>query len=403
MNRLVRRFVDCGSGSVAVLFAASAVALIGLAALVVDTGLLYYTKARLQSAVDAAALAAAKKLPDTTNAQLQALDLVAKNVPSTFGSVTQASDVTFGTYDSTTKSFTASGTSVNAVKISAYRTGSHNNAVQLAFAEIFGDTLSTISATSIGVYAPSTTCLFALDPSGSGAMSLGGSSVVTAASCDVQVNSNSPTALTVSNNATLTAKKINVVGGVSGSTNPAATTNAAPMTDPLSYLAEPTASSCITASGNVLNPGTYCGNTTFSGVTLNAGIYYISNGSLSLKQSVTGSGVMIFIDQNSSFSVTSNSNINLSAPTAGIYRGIVLFQSRQSTASDKIAGGGSINIDGTVYIPKGTLTLVGSASTSSNIGSIVAFDVATIGSSSFSIGTTAGTKADVLSKSYLVQ
>jgi Flp pilus assembly protein TadG len=403
MKRIFRKFAKCKNGSVAILTAACAVALIGLAALVVDGGLLYYTKARLQSAVDAAALAAAKKLPDTTNAQLQALDLVAKNVPSTFGSVTQASDVTFGTYDSTTQAFTASSTGINAVKISAYRTGSHNNAVQLAFAEIFGETLSSISATSIGVYAPSNTCVLALDPSGSGAMNLGGSSLVTAVGCSVQVNSSAPSALVVSNNAGLTAKKINVVGGVSGTTNPTANTNVAAMADPLSYLVEPTASSCVTASGSVLNPGTYCGNTTFSGVTLNPGVYYIDNGSLSLKQSVTGSGVMIFIDGNSSFSVTSGADINLSAPTTGIYRGIAIYQSRQSTASDKIAGGGSINIDGTIYIPKGTLTLVGSTSTSSNIGSIVAFDLTAIGSSSFSIGATTGVKADVLSKSYLVQ
>ena len=50
-------------GVVMVLFAISVLMLIAIAALVVDLGLLYSTKARLQTAADAAVFAAAEELP----------------------------------------------------------------------------------------------------------------------------------------------------------------------------------------------------------------------------------------------------------------------------------------------------------------------------------------------------
>jgi Flp pilus assembly protein TadG len=56
-------------GATAVIVAILIVVLIGLAAVVVDLGSLYTERARLSIAADAAALAAAQKLPDVTSAR----------------------------------------------------------------------------------------------------------------------------------------------------------------------------------------------------------------------------------------------------------------------------------------------------------------------------------------------
>lgn len=66
-------------GAVAIIMAFAMVALLGFTALAVDYGLYYANKAQLQTAVDAAALAACRKLPNTSQATLTAKEYVEKN------------------------------------------------------------------------------------------------------------------------------------------------------------------------------------------------------------------------------------------------------------------------------------------------------------------------------------
>lgn len=58
------RFIKNEDGTALVLVAVLMVGLMGCAALVIDVGTMYSTKAKLQKAADAAALAAARKLPN---------------------------------------------------------------------------------------------------------------------------------------------------------------------------------------------------------------------------------------------------------------------------------------------------------------------------------------------------
>ena len=405
MIQLRRSLARCESGSTAVFFAFGSIVFLGMAALTADVGMLYYTQARLQASAEAAALAAAKRLPDQASAQAQGLSLAGKNVPVSFGTVTQSVDVQPGTFDSTHNSFVATTVSPNAVQVSAHRSAPNGNAVGLWFGTVFGSGSADVSAKAIALHAPPKTCLYALDPTAAAALDIKGSSIVTIQNCGVQVDSSSSQALNVSNNATLTAKTICVDGGASGSTSPPPSTGCSPKPDPLSYLPAPTPSTCVTAgSSGTFFPGTYCGNLTLSGATLNAGVYYIQGGALSFKGTVSGSGVMFYLDKNSSFSVTSSASINVSGPTSGTYKGIVFFQARDtpSSTTDTITGGGTILIDGTVYVPSAALKLAGSTGTA-NVGFVVANTVNTVGSTTFQITTTSGVVPDVFTRSYLVQ
>ncbi|HXL05154.1 MAG TPA: pilus assembly protein TadG-related protein [Bacillota bacterium] len=63
MKQAFRDIIDGEKGSVIIIVAAAMVLLLGIAALVVDVGLLYYNKVVLSNAADAAALAGVQELP----------------------------------------------------------------------------------------------------------------------------------------------------------------------------------------------------------------------------------------------------------------------------------------------------------------------------------------------------
>jgi hypothetical protein len=67
------------TGAVAILIALLLVVLLGVAALVVDLGMLYHSKRQLQTAADAAAIAAAYDLPDATTAENRAFQYAGLN------------------------------------------------------------------------------------------------------------------------------------------------------------------------------------------------------------------------------------------------------------------------------------------------------------------------------------
>lgn len=79
-NRQGKKDVEREQGSIAVIVALSLTALIGFGALVTDVGMFYIEKARLQNAVDAAALAGAQELPKSpTLAQESAQEYASRN------------------------------------------------------------------------------------------------------------------------------------------------------------------------------------------------------------------------------------------------------------------------------------------------------------------------------------
>ena len=99
---------------------------------------------------------------------------------------------------------------------------------------------------------------------------------------------------------------------------------------------------------------TLSGNAT---LTLNAGIYIIEGGGLSVSgnASVTGSGVMIF-NAGSAYNATTgnyggtygsitlsgNGTYSLSAPTTGTYAGILIFQDRTNAAALTLSGNSTL-------------------------------------------------------------
>lgn len=140
-------------GVVVVFVAMMIVVLLGIAALVVDLGYLYYVRARLQNTADAAVLAAALELPSAAQVQAEAVLYGQLNWPGA-GAIIGSSDVEVGNWDTGTKTFSPGGSPVNAVRATAQRSAANGNPVDLIFGPILGIDQSDVGATAIAILVP---------------------------------------------------------------------------------------------------------------------------------------------------------------------------------------------------------------------------------------------------------
>jgi len=143
-------------GAVLVWVALLVVVLLACVALAVDIGFLYVTRAQLQNAADAGALAAMAAIRDgesKTDAREQAVAVAESNEAA--GANVQLdpeTDVVFGTYSSEEQHFEPGGyfTDATAAKVIARRTGdSPAGPVPLFFAHIFGRSVADVVAEGV--------------------------------------------------------------------------------------------------------------------------------------------------------------------------------------------------------------------------------------------------------------
>jgi hypothetical protein len=188
--------------------------------------------------------------------------------------------------------------------------------------------------------------------------------------CGIFDDSSSSNALDITGNATLNAQAIGVAGSYSntgnGSVTPTPIQGMVPESDPLASLPEPNPSSYASCSpykagSKTLIQGCYTG-ISISGTTLNLnpGLYII-NGDLSIggNASVTGTDVTIFLMGTTN--ISSNVNLNLTAPTSGVYNGVLFFQSRSNANPAAISGNSGSTLEGILYFPSASLTVSGNS------------------------------------------
>ena len=156
----------CGRrGNVLVLTALLMVALFGVLAFAVDTGWVLHTRTELQRTADACALAAAARLPDSSEATLVAHAVAAENGWSSgvqigegdemHGSDLDPLDVEYGLWDRDTATFTTptpSGRSTNAVRVTLRRTEATKNPLGLFFGRVIGTSQADVSASATAWY-----------------------------------------------------------------------------------------------------------------------------------------------------------------------------------------------------------------------------------------------------------
>ncbi len=162
-------------------------------------------------------------------------------------------------------------------------------------------------------------------------------------------------------------------------TQPAHTTTA--QSDPLASLPAPTkpansstASNTTPSTGATLQPGYYPSGINLNSnvsVTLAAGLYYM-NGSINVDSGATisGTGVELYFTSGG-LQLNSGSTAQLTAPTttsstAGTTAGMLIWQSSTNTNGMDIDSGSTSYFNGVIYLPDATLTLNSGASVTVN-------------------------------------
>jgi hypothetical protein len=360
-------------GQVLVITALSMTVIFGFLAFAIDVGLLFNDKRKLQNAVDAAATSAAI---DYMFNNSQTTATAAANAAITANQISNPT-VTVNYAPNITSSYHNAANYIEVIATQPENT---------FFMGIFHQKSVTVSARAVaGLPGRGNACVIVLDPNASGAMTLQGSFDVSADSCGVVVDSNSPSALQFTGGGgSLSAGYVSVVGGASGQTgdsSPAPVTGAAPINNPFPSLTGPNPSTdCTTGPTGNTNTGTsitastalktvnnitcFTGsNVTTSGtVTLPSGVLVFENG-VTLGGTVTSGASGTTIDVYSgSFNVSTGSSLSItaptSAPTSTVPSGIALMQPASNSSEIQVQFGASYGtFDGIIYAPTAELYL----------------------------------------------
>jgi Flp pilus assembly protein TadG len=373
-------------GSVAVYAAITLPILLGSVGLGVDVGAAYSARQSAQNQADAAAVAAAleiargkntdeAKAAATSDAQNNGFsgphgDIMVVNTPPSSGPFT---------------------TDPKAVEVEI------SSPVQLHFVGMVGaDSNVTVTARAVARTVRSEACVWSLEEIDTG-VSLTGTADVNL-SCGVYARSTSGSAIEQKGTSCLTATSVVTAGGAIGTCiHPTPRTNAAVLDDPLGALPTPTASSICDVDkkkitkDETLSPGVYCNGISVQGnakVKFNPGLYTIRGGSFSASGSseLTGDGVTFFLTNQGADYATVNLTstiLKFTAPTSGVYKGILFFQDRNtpSTLVNKLAGNGAVTLTGLIYMPTTQLDFRGGSSGAAVQSFIVARKLRFVGNS----------------------
>jgi Flp pilus assembly protein TadG len=350
----LRTFRRDEAGVIFIIVGLSVPLIFGAAAISVDIGQLLYIQTELQTAADAAALAATDAFDDEDEAKSIAVSYAELNMPvAENGDVLNPDDVILGNWDDDAGTFSANSTPTNAVRVTLRRATANDNAVPMYFARLIGFDTRDVEVMAIAFTSLSDDnfCILALDPDGAGAVTLNGTPALTMPNCGLAVASSDDSALIINGNGDLEASEICVTGGSSvgpqATVNPGVTDDCSNIPDdPLAELPAPDIGDCdqtnfqITGSNNnvTLQPGVYCGGITMTGnnntITLASGEYIIDGGGISINggtfQDDGNGGVFIYntSSDGSDFediTFTGNGTISLEAQTTGTYAGVLFL------------------------------------------------------------------------------
>jgi len=384
-----------------VLVAILVVVLLGFVGMAIDAGHMNTTAQQLQTAADAAALAAAAKLhsevlngdsggtfPITRQA---AVDVAVLNEAAGEGVQLDSNsgnnvtgDIVLGTWDSDTGTFSPTTSGPRAVKVVARRTDdSQNGALALVFGSLFGIDEGQVARSAIASYAVTPNpFIIVLDPSATKAMEMTGDASLNVGDGTIQVNSGASCALDVGGSASLTSIEIEVHGSAcagSSSITGGLEEYGDVIADPLAGVLPTTSdwntlrssmSKPLGGNGKIANPGTFTPGYYPKGLNLNnmqvavllPGTYMFGASWKQVGQcKVVGAGVTILMDEGATMDVGGGSSLLLTPPLAGVFQGLSIMFHRLTTSSSacSLGGNGDISVDGTLYCPGGKVDIGG--------------------------------------------
>ncbi|MGY3033355.1 Flp pilus assembly protein TadG [Bradyrhizobium sp. USDA 4354] len=396
---LLERFARDQSGSYVVISALLMPVLVGTAGLGTEVGWWYYKHKNMQSAADSGAVSAATAASAGTDPSSEA-----KAVTANYGYPNGVNNITVAVNQPPKSGNHASNSQAIEVIVSQPQ--------QRLLSALFGSDPVLITARSVALPNSGAGCVLALNSSASPAVNVSGGNQLNLIKCNLYSNSGASPSLNVAGSASVSANQVGVVGDVSGTSSITATngvkTHIMPVADPYANVSPPAKPSCtnakitVNANGktNSIEPGCYMGSITVNaGAILNfsPGIYYLDGASLSVagNATITGSGVtLVFTGSGSDWgtaSIGSNATVDLTAPTSGATKGIVMYGDRNmpSGTAFNLTGGSTQNFGGAIYLPKANLSFSGGNGTSTSCTKIVADTLTFSGTSNLQVNCTA--------------
>lgn len=396
-NKRLPQFCRDESGQTLVLAALCMSVLIGMLGLSIDAGMLRNQKRLMQNAADAAALAGALELPSCgSTPNCAALQAAAQSALKENGFPTSTLLTNCATSTSTGVQLTVNNSPCalsddpNNGKTSTVEV-IVSSRVPTVFARILGINSVLIAARAEAIAKPNSSCIYALDPSGSGSLILDSSTTVTA-SCKAYVESTSSSAAQCTS-ASFNASAILIAGGIQQSgcstqVSPVSGATVPSPPDPLASLPKPAIPACGTSTtspfhgsngaanitGNaVLYPDrAFCGGILISAsanVTFMPGTYVIMTSGnqqyalhLCVQGTVSAKGVTFYstgVGAINLYTYGNGGNVSLTAPTSGTYAGILFFQDPNNTTTATIIGATQYNtvLEGVYYFPSAAVAI----------------------------------------------
>ena len=219
-------------------------------------------------------------------------------------------------------------------------------------------------------------CMLALDKNSTSSIhTWGSSSHISAQDCVVHANSTSSTALRSTSGTNSKALGFCAVGSYTGSGfSPTPESGCRKVDDPYANLPKPNTNGCDhtnykSKDYDVLNPGIYCGGMRIKSANLqiNPGVYVLKDGPLIISTSdeVVGLGVTFyFYGNNSHLKIQGGTKVDFTAPTSGVYEGMVFVQHPDADPgyNNTLSGGSGTRIVGVGYFPTQSIDISGSGS-----------------------------------------
>ena len=215
-------------------------------------------------------------------------------------------------------------------------------------------------------------CLILLEPAASNALDLSGTPNIRGRDCVAHVNSASEGALHA-NGATAGAdmQAIYVTGRAgarSGRFSPPPVFEQPPLPDPLAAsitwpVPQQPCPPATPSPRGVLSPGVYCEGLQIEGGTeLTPGLYVVQQGDLTIGgRGAHGEGVtIVLLDPRAAIRLPGNTSLRLSAPKSGRWNGVAIAaKPGPAVATSRLFG--TLDLDGTLYLPGQSLQLQGNA------------------------------------------
>ncbi len=357
---LLLRFVGDSGGVIAIKFAVALPVMLMISGLAIDYSRFIREKGILQSAADAAALAAAKEL-SLTDTKIESLSAVAEEI------VKRHLEVRYDQSDRPSAKV-STGVTRDPIEVTVDVASKFDSHFARLFQSSFPETQARAKARIVG---QPNICVLGLNAREGGTISLEKEARVTGRNCAVYSNSAHNNGLKAKNSASLEATFICSRGGKDGGPgnfNPDPMVDCPQFDDPLIGRPEPAAGACdpnmptVITTDTTLYPGTYCGLEIHSGarVTLRDGIFAIKNKPLIVKDGAALMGEaagLYFVGAGARLKFERQSTISLKAPTSGPMAGLLIFGSRTQSESltHEILSDDARVLIGTIYIPKGEL------------------------------------------------